>query len=444
MIKIINEINTAIFDNLYEAVLIADRNCKVLYVNNAYERVLGISGTDIVGKDLRITRPGSILPEVIRTGKAQIGIQRENKRGHHITNAVPVWQDGQLIGGVSISNDISDYVKISEKLEKSTEKIKILEQKLNRTKYSFENIVFQDKQSVKTIQLAKKLSKSDIPILITGESGTGKEVYAQAIHNASVRKNAPFVAVNCSAFSPSLLESELFGYENNSFTGAKKGGKAGLFEAADGGTIFLDEIGDMDFAFQAKLLRVLQEESIRPVGSTKEKTINVRVIAATNKDLQQLIYDDKFRRDLYYRISGVTLNILPLKERPMDIAALIEYFLERERNRHSCAFQVEADTMQVLLNYPWPGNVRELSNAVRAAAVMTESETITIENFPKSIQSYRTIDVTTQKTLNQIVSSTERRVIEEAIHQYGTRKKAARALGISEATLYNKMSKSSE
>ena len=274
-----------------------------------------------------------------------------------------------------------------------------------------------------------------------GESGTGKELFAQAIHNRSNRRERPFIPVNCAAIPSALLESELFGYEEGSFTHAKKGGKMGLFELANDGTIFLDEVGDMPFELQAKLLRVLQEQKIRRVGGMEEKDINIRVIAATNRNLEQLVFNNSFRQDLFYRLNVIRIEIPPLRERREDIPKLVETFLRSSLRN----ILIGEEVMKFLQLYDWPGNVRELKNAIDYAVCMAEGGEIQLCHLPKWISELEVEPKQTNRTLREVIEEAERKLIRETLNRFGNgieeKKKAAQALGISLATLYNKIKK---
>ena len=342
------------------------------------------------------------------------------------------------------AQDVFQYSAELNKVKDDGKKLKELSGGRKYEMYTFDSVVAQAPESQGTRERARLFAGKDVPVLILGESGTGKEVYAQAIHSASLRRNERFLALNCAAISSSLIESELFGYVEGAFTGAKKGGKPGIFESAQGGTVFLDEIGDMDYYAQAKLLRVLQERMVLPVGSNEARPVDFRLIAATNRNLRKLIAEGKFRLDLYYRIASFTLELAPLKERKEDILPLIESFLVNEGKQVRKNLRISDEALAVLLNYDWPGNIRELHNAVRVAAVLAETDVIGIHNLPHNLRN-RTPEHWDYQLpqLKDAVRETESRVIRQAIQKYGDTKEgkklAAQALGISLATLYNKL-----
>lgn len=307
---------------------------------------------------------------------------------------------------------------------------------------TFDDIIGNSVGIKETKEKAKKAALSDSTILIIGESGTGKELFARAIHDYSFRRDKPFVAINCAAIPETLLESELFGYEEGAFTGAKKGGKIGKLELANGGTVFLDEIGDMPLHLQAKLLRVLQEKRIEKLGSTKSVAVDVRIIAATNKDIEKLVEQGEFREDLYFRLNVIPLYIPPLRERKEDIKTLMYYFLSeynRRFKKNIKGFESRAEKM--LINYSWKGNVRELKNVIEYAVNMETGEYITVNSLPLRIKQGRSDILKPSEVFN--IKDMEKNLIESALRMYGSdvqgKKTASKALGISMATLYRKI-----
>ncbi|AWI07840.1 Fis family transcriptional regulator [Clostridium drakei] len=443
----ITNLEKSIFNSLYDGVLIADCDCIVRYVNPAYTRITAMSSEEIVGRVLSEVRPGSRLPNVIKTGNKLLRIPRKVNDSEYIVNMVPIVEEDKVVGGISILNEITEIYKLTEELNKSNIIIKKLEKQVNsmkRSKYSFDDIICVDVSSEEVKKLSKKAAKSESNVLITGESGTGKELYANAIHAYSNRQNGPFVAVNCATFDANLLESELFGYEEGAFTGAKKGGKIGLFELANGGTLFLDELSEMNYGLQAKLLRVLQEKNIRRIGGLKEVNIDVRIIAATNKSLEKMIEENKFRKDLYYRIAIFPINIPPLRNRREDIKILIEKFMNEVANKIKRNIEISEDAVNILYNYDWPGNIRELKNSIEFASNMTDDYIIKPEHLPKIIQSEGIKkNIIKLKHLEEVIKDAEISEIKKAMITYGDtvqgKKRAAEALGISLATLYNKL-----
>ena len=440
-----------ILDSLYDGILIVDANLIVRYINSSYTKITNVTEEEILGKPLGEVRPGNRLKSVVKTGEKLLGVQRKVGNKEYVVNMVPIIENGQITGGISLLNDISDIVGLTEKLNKSKKIIKDLEaqvKKLSHAKYSFEDIVYKDSKSSENINLARKIAYKDLNVLIIGESGTGKELYAHSIHNASGRKDCPFIPVNCATLDNSLLESELFGYTEGAFTGAMKHGKKGIFQAADGGTVFLDEVTEMDSKVQAKLLRTLQEKTIRPVGGNTEIPVNVRVIAATNQDVFPLIEKGKFRSDLYYRLGVFTIDLNPLRMRKDDIIVLAESFINNLNQLEGQEKILSESVLKTLCEYNWPGNIRELKNTMEYAYLMSESNLIDNENLPKNFLTEslpKTESQSEVKSLSEVVNITEANEIRKALAEYGHsvegKKKIAQSLGISLSSLYNKLKK---
>jgi PAS domain S-box-containing protein len=445
----IGNISKVILDALYDGVLIIDADSIVRYVNPSYTRITGVSYEEIVSKPLLEVRPGAKLQRVLKTGERILRARRLEDGVEYVVNMVPVKDDGEIIGGISLVKAIDDAVELTKTIRHYKKEIASMRNRFNsiqRAKYTFDSIICADAASLDTKALAKRIAKKNVSVLITGESGTGKELFAQAIHNASDRNEGPFIAVNCAAINPTLLESELFGYIDGAFTGAVKGGKAGLFEAADQGTIFLDEISEMEYSLQSKLLRTLQESTIRRVGAIEEKPIDVRVIVASNKNLEEMVDQGTFREDFYYRLAVFPLDLLPLRERRQDIFPIARMFLSRKEDEIQRRIDVSNEAIKALESYDWPGNIRELRNAVEFAYNMMPESVITLEQLPVKIRSQfiRRENVTVEiEKLSDVAKRAEKKAIYETIQVYGDsiegKKKAAKALGISLATLYNKI-----
>ncbi|WP_346937368.1 sigma 54-interacting transcriptional regulator [Clostridium sp.] len=317
----------------------------------------------------------------------------------------------------------------------------------------FKNIIGTSKAIERVKNMTLTIAKSNSTVLLRGESGTGKEVFAKAIHDISPRSNKNFIAINCAALPETLLESELFGYEPGSFTGAMMGGKDGIIKEAKGGTLFLDEIGEMPMLIQAKLLRVIQEGKIRKIGSNKEEAIDVRIIAATNKNLEDMIKDKTFREDLYYRLNVVPMYIPALKERLEDIPLFVQFFIDKlnyKLNKNIKGADIEF--ISELMKYNWPGNVRELQNVIERAMNLCKSEILTAEdlfiNFRSDVYNFETKDIIEKKSneylqlpLKDIMEKCEKEIIEKVIVKYKSYRKAASVLNVSHTTIMNKINK---
>ncbi|HWQ29830.1 MAG TPA: sigma-54-dependent Fis family transcriptional regulator [Negativicutes bacterium] len=443
----------AIFYATQDAISVVDQKGLGVMINPAYTRITGLTENDVIGKPatVDIAEGESIHMEVIRTKKPVKGALMKVGPMHRevLVNAAPIIVDGELRGSVGVLHDITEISKLSGELKNAKDIIRSLE-----AKYTFEDIIGKDPLLVAAIEKAKKAAEIPITVLIRGESGTGKEIFAHSIHNASERKYRKFIRVNCSAIPETLLESELFGYEEGAFTGAKKGGRKGIFEEADGGTIFLDEIGEIPPGTQSKLLRVLQEREFVRVGGTKSISVDVRVIAATNVDLEAAIDSGKFRADLYYRLNVLPIKIPPLRMRKGDIYDLSIFFIRKLNQQYGRNIKdISHQSIQHLKEYNWPGNVRELENVIgRAIINMKIGDTVILDThlpqFERLLKktelpaAFSDIDLDASLTLEDIVEQAEKRYITQVVKSCGNNKtKAARLLDISLRSLYYKLEK---
>lgn len=432
----------AIVESMNDGVLVIDRAGIVKTINPEYTRITGVT-PDIIGKPLIDYRPGAQLPETLMDGKSRVGVYRKTEGKEYVVDMAPVIVDGEIIGAVSVCKSLNEVHTLTQELKKQLDKVKELKRHMSSiytVKYTFEDIISEDSSMKQIIAIAKKTAKSDLSILINGESGTGKELFAQAIHHSSLRNKQPFIAVNCSAIPETLIENELFGHGEGAFVGALQDGKAGLFEMADGGTLFLDEIGDLSMDVQSKILRVLQEGSIRRIGEASERKVDVRVVAATHRDLSQMIAKERFRSELYYRLNVVSLQIPSLRYRKPDIPIIINSFTPN-------SFTVDEEVMTFLSAYDWPGNVRELRNVIDFAVCLSEENRISLIHLPEFMRKHHSFYTNTSTTLplHKAVEEAEKQILISALlHADSTvqeRMKIAERLGISLATLYNKMKK---
>ncbi|MCL6558741.1 MAG: sigma 54-interacting transcriptional regulator [Firmicutes bacterium] len=436
-----------ILDNINDVVLILDSDTTIVYANEAYARILGVPVHKVLGRRLAQIEPEALSIEVLRTGETilnrpaylhSVGIEV-------VGQCFPLFEGKKIIGSVTIINSVSEVVRLNRELELSRGVADYLREQLNQFEQlpsSFQEYVGQNSRLRETLHLAARVAKTDSTVLIRGESGVGKEVLARAIHNCSRRKDKPLIKVNCAAIPENLLESELFGYEDGAFTGAKKGGKLGRFELAHGGTIFLDEIGDMSISMQAKLLRVLQEKEFERIGGTNSIKVNIRVIAATNRDLEKMIEEGTFRRDLYYRLNIVPLFLPPLRERKDDIPALAKYFLHQFSKEVGSELTFSPQTMRLLQSYDWPGNVRELQNVLEHASIICGGNPIEPRHLPAYLQPTREEDQKARDNiydLKEAVANLERELITAALANSNNRSSAIKALNISRRAFYDKL-----
>ncbi len=423
-----------VFNSVKDGIMITDRNGIVLFVNHEYSRLTGVEQKDILGKYVRDVRKGARLPDVLKAGVPLLGVNRKEDNIEYIVDIHPIIINSVVIGGIAVVHDITEVVSLSHRITSYSSKIK----EFHRASHSLDDIIGVSISIEKIKKQIEHIGFSDASVIITGESGTGKELFAHAVHNASARKEESFVAVNCAAFSSQLLLSELFGYEEGAFTGAQKGGKLGLFEIANHGTLFLDEIGDMEPEMQSKILRVLESHEFIKVGGTKPIKVDVRIISATNKDLNQLIADTKFRSDLFYRLNVVRIDIPPLRSHPEDIPSLIKHCLKKLSRVFHRTLTIAPEATEILSQYKFPGNVRELFNVVEFAANSCDDGHIDAEHLPIiKDQSGKSAD------LYDLVKTSERELISKALSRHENSVKGKRMvsqeLGISLATLYNKI-----
>lgn len=450
--SILDENTKRILDILSVGIIVTDSLGVVKYVNPEYMSYSGLSLDDIVGKQLNKVRPGAVLPSVLQSKKALYNIPRKIGNVESYNDYFPIIIEDRFIGGIVIVKDIVRIKEILEMIEENKEKISQLDQIVKsafKAKFKFTDIVGINGGLKKVADICYKAAKTDSPVLLMGESGTGKEVFAQSIHNGSRRKDYPFVDVNCAALPEHLLESELFGYEAGSFTGANPKGKMGLFEIANGGTIFLDEISAMSVNLQTKFLRVLQENCIRRIGGEKNIDLDVKVIAATNKNIDRLISDGKFREDLYFRLAVFVISIPPLRERKSDLVPLVNHFIKEQMQKKKHVIKISDKVFDIFNQYDWGGNVRELKNTIEYAVNVTEDFLVKAEDLPKNFIKKNNIrkimDTSRDKSLKEIVENVEEKVLKEYLDIYGhsldAKKKIALRLDISTATLYNKLKK---
>ncbi|MBN2259642.1 MAG: sigma-54-dependent transcriptional regulator [Clostridiales bacterium] len=447
----------AIFDATQDAISVVDKNGVGVLINPAYTRITGFSTKDIIGKKCTVDlfEGESVHLKVIASGKPiknarlLVGVKRKEV----IVDAAPIIVNDELVGSVAVIHDLSEIKHLTRELDQAKRIIRNLE-----AKYTFEDIKGSDKKIKDAIEKAKLAANTPVTVIVRGESGTGKELIAHAIHNASNRRYSQFVRVNCAAISETLLESELFGYKEGAFTGALKGGKIGLFEMADGGTIFLDEIAEINLNTQAKLLRVLQEREIMRVGDTKPIPIDVRIITATNVDLEKAVEEGKFRKDLYYRLNVLPINMPALREHRGDIEELVDFMIKKYNQEYGRnVVKVSKEVINILKKYEWPGNIRELENYIGRAMINIKMGEKVIDGFHLppilnsknatdeemiSLSQMRYKDFDSELKLNKVIELTEKNFIEKVLRKNQfNRTEAAKSLGISLRSLYYKIEK---
>jgi transcriptional regulator with PAS, ATPase and Fis domain len=443
--KVSAEMIEIILENAFEWLVVVDKEGHIIYINENYCKFLEVDRDKAIGTHVTNVIENTRMHKVVESGKEEVADLQYIKGNYMIANRIPIIVDGEVIGafGSVIFRDTSEWMQMSSHVKNMMSKIQSYIQDINTgVKYSLNDIIGESDSIRELKDKAQMIAPSDISILIRGESGTGKELFAHSIHQLSERSGQPFIKVNCAAIPEQLLESELFGYEEGAFTGAKKGGKKGKFQLAHKGTLFLDEIGDMPLNMQAKLLRVLQEGEVEAVGSSRVHQVNVRIIAATNRPLEKMMEEKRFRSDLYYRINVVPFVIPPLRERKDDIAPLAEFFLEKSMKasgKRIHGFQQEV--MDVFTSYSWPGNLRELENMINASTYLSNENQVSLSSLPEYMKAGTLYNVES-KTLKEIIDDTERSVLEQSLKRFQhDRKKMAAALGISKSTMYEKLNK---
>lgn len=414
-----------------EGIMATDRENRIIEFNPSAEKLTGLSREQVLGGDAREIIPNSRLDRVIRTRQKELDAIQDIGSTKLLTNRVPIISDGEVIGALATFQSVEEVRSAEENIRRS------LRNKSFTAKTRFDDIIGSSPAIYKAKRRAELYSHTDSTVLIKGESGTGKELFAQSIHNASPRSASPFVAVNCAAVSRSLLESELFGYASGAFTGAKREGKKGIFELADGGTIFLDEISEMDFDLQAKLLRVLEQHEVMRLGSETLHPVNIRVIAATNRNLWQLVEEERFRHDLYYRLNVLSLQLPPLRSRPGDLPLLAEYFLREYCPELDSRTMVQLSHDPVLQQYSWPGNIRELRNLVERYSILQgEPGIATIGDFLLEASADRPALLNQSPPARQRIKCSDEAIRKALLEYKGNQSKAAAHLGISRTTLW--------
>jgi PAS domain S-box-containing protein len=440
------DIIETIVENAFEWLVVVDREGKIIYINHNYCEFLEVNREETIGRHVTEVIENTRMHIVAQTGKEELADLQFIKGNYMIANRVPIIKNGEVIAafGTVFFRDTQEWMKMDSHVKSLLTRMQPYIQKIDSgVKYTLDDILGESQQIISLKEKVKMVSNSDISILIRGESGTGKELFAHSIHQLSSRSQKPFIKVNCGAIPENLLESELFGYEEGAFTGAKKGGKKGKFQLANGGTLFLDEIGDMPLSMQVKLLRALQDGEIEPIGSTKSISVDVRIIAATNRPLENMIEEKRFREDLFYRINVVPFSVPPLRERAEDLTLLIAYFIDKVTNRLGKRIAgIESSVMEILKSYSWPGNIRELENVIEAAVHLTKGEQITLDSLPDYLQTQTAIYRFNNKKLKDIVEETEKWVLMQSLDRNKDDKVlVGRELGISRSTLYEKLNK---
>jgi transcriptional regulator, propionate catabolism operon regulatory protein len=433
----------------FSGIIVADEKNRIVVFNPAAERIFGTPANQVLGQSLWKIINREYLPGVDSKAHPQLEVLITIKKIKLMVNTIPILEEGRIHGMILTFHEVSDIQSMEEKVRRAGH--------VNRlsAKLQFRDIIGNSRAIRETIERAQRFAATDETVLITGESGTGKEVFAQSIHNASSRRNHPFLAVNCSAISPTLLESELFGYAEGAFTGAQRGGKQGMFELAHPGTIFLDEIGELSREAQGHLLRVLQEKEVMRVGGAQLTPVNVRVIAATNRSLEKALQQGLFRWDLYHRLNILPLRLPALRDRPEDLIPLASSFVAQSCANQKLANQIREVLLKyegLLTGYSWPGNVRELQNLLRRIMALVGTlregriEEVIREQFKESFDYPLTLEQPNHGVKGGNLKETLTEITFELLHQQdkaflGNKKELAKKLGIGRTTLWRKLKK---
>lgn len=443
----------SVLENIEEGIVVIDKQGIITMMNPAYYTFLAKQPYEVIGRHVTKVIPNTKLHEVVESGKREMTVIQKMNGHNCIVSRIPIAKNGEIICAVGhvVFKDIRDLKRLANKISHLQYELEYYKEKLRKTlggKYTFEDIIGENLRMKEVKHIAQKTAKSISTVLILGESGTGKELFAHAIHNESSRCQKAFIKVNCAAIPENLLESELFGYEEGAFSGARKGGKPGKMELANGGTLFLDEIGDMPLGMQAKLLRVLQEREIERIGGTKTIKLDVRIITATNKDLEALATSGQFRQDLYYRLNIVSIHIPPLRERKDDIPLLCDVLLRKlSLKLERFVDCISPEAMNALRAYSWPGNIRELENILERSVNIMDDEICILPKhispiMEKTLDSQQLKQESTRAELVDIRHDAEKNAILQSLEDTGGNKsKAALLLHVNRSVFYQKLKK---
>ena len=448
-----------IMNLLAERIVIVDRDGIILYINESYCEFLGTTVEEALHKPVDEVIENSRMHIVAKTGQKELAAIQPINGSEMIANRFPLFENSEVVGalGTVMFRNPEEWRMYRSKIQHLVEELKYYKTKVQpdlKSKHHFNDLIGNSPSFLAAKKLAQRISGSDSSVLLIGESGTGKELFAHSIHNDSNRSSLPFVAINCASIPEHLLESELFGYEEGAFTGAKKGGKKGQFEIANNGTLFLDEIGDMPLSMQSKLLRVLQEKEIQRIGGQKSIPVNVRIIAATHRDLEKMVEEGKFRQDLYYRLNVIKIDIPPLRKRKDDIELISMSLLKKLEGRfYRKGIELSPEVMEKLMQHSWPGNIRELENVLERCINVLDGKTIELEHLPLYLKDQEGKRQSLKKTmvhnpdlpsfpvqpLKETLAAVEKQAIENALGlTNGNKQEAAKLLAISKTNFYEK------
>lgn len=453
-----------IINLLAERVVVVDRNGMILYINEGYCEFIGTTVEEAINRPVQDVIENSRMHIVAQTGQTELAALQSINGSEMIANRFPLFENGEIVGalGSVMFRNPEEWQMYKTKIQNLVEELNYYQAKAQRdlqSKYNFNDLIGDSPAFLSVKKLAQRISGSNSSVLLIGESGTGKELFAHAIHNNSMCASGPFVAINCSSIPEHLLESELFGYEEGAFTGAKKGGKKGQFEIANGGTLFLDEIGDMPLSMQSKLLRVLQEKEIYRVGGQTSISVDVRIIAATHRDLEKMVKEGKFRQDLYYRLNVIKIEIPPLRRRKEDIIPISHFLLKKLGIKfYRNSIELSSEVAGKLRQHFWPGNIRELENVLERSINVMDGKVIKLAHLPLYLRDQeagnaeeteinvpcdphpaRPYELSSVLPLKETLAVVEKQAIQHALAAAkGNKIKAAKLLDISKTSFYDK------
>lgn len=437
-----------------DGTIITDNEGQIVFLSKKYAEMLNVSVEEVIGRHVRDIIPQTRMDIVAKTGEAEIGsVHLINGSIPVVCNRIPIIKDGQPIGVVAITTfrKLDEVNGLMDEINRLNYEIKHYKSELGKlrgAKYSLEQIIGESMRMRQVKALLQKVAPSTLTVLISGETGTGKELIAHAIHQLSPRRHKPFIRINCAAIPRELLEAELFGYEEGAFTGAKKSGKPGKFELANGGTLLLDEINELPLYLQSKLLRVIQEKEIERVGGVKTIELDVRLICTTNKSMQDLVRKGEFRQDLYYRVNVVEITSPPLRERTEEVVSLVNHFIEKVNRNHGLNITgIHSGVLQLFHKYDWPGNIRELEHVVERASVMAVCGELGMEHFDYLLP--RIFEAVTAEVKDSLGTSLEeakelaekQAIVKALLKANGNKTLAAEELNIHRTVLYQKIKK---
>jgi PAS domain S-box-containing protein len=447
----------AILESAYEGIAVVDENGVLLEFNEAYSRFTGVKREEAIGRHVTEVIDNTNLHLTVKTGLPERGVLQNIQGQEMVVHRIPIWRDGKVRGaiGMLIFEGVTEVYRIYERLQeehrKKRPKVELLTLKKEKdSRTTMDDILGESEEILKVKRDARRAARTLATVLITGESGTGKEMFAKSIHHLSPSSTGPFISVNCGAIPEHLFESELFGYEEGAFTGARKGGKPGKFELAQNGTIFLDEIGEMPLVMQTKLLRVLQEREVERVGGIRKYSMNVRIVCATNRDLKEMVNQGDFREDLFYRLNIIQLHIPPLRERKTDIPILLSYYLKEVCEKYQVPLKtLTSEAVAWFCQNPWRGNIREMVNSIERIVTLVDGDVIDIQHLPTMLRDKEFSSEKNEHVVPSLIEEArndgnkrEKEVIVKALKNAGGNKsKAAEILGIHRTTLYQKLKK---